>query len=321
VCSNSQNVKATAYAIARQTAGAIGSVYDVERSNALGEGADATVCTGKDKAPGSAFALKTIPHCNLAVKNRHDIEIMKMMNHPNIIKLHDTFKACSNTYIVMELCSGGELYDKLNNVGSIPEVQSARVMHQIFDAVRYMHDQHICHRDIKPENIMLATTDSLETNTVKVIDFGLAKTFKMGEMMNTVTGSCYYVAPQVLLGKYNHLCDMWSCGVIMYCMLCAEPPFTGDTDEEVFQKVLLGAFKFEPSAWKHVSEQARDLIRLLMKIKESDRCTAVQALSHLWSKDAKIEMPKTLLQSGLVLESEHNHDKSGNFMVEQIFSK
>merc|ERR1712032_1635553 len=112
--------------------------------------------------------------------------------------------------------------------------------------------------------------------------------------MNTVTGSAYYVAPQVLGGRYNHMCDMWSCGVIMYLMLCGAPPFLGDTDEEVMKKVRLGAYSFDASVWKNVSQDARVLIRGLMKIKPNERYTAEHALSNVWCKNHARYMTGTL---------------------------
>jgi len=200
--------------------------YELER-NKLGEGSYGSVRKAKNKATGQTRAVKTIATAHL--KNiesfKQEIAIMKMMDHPNIIQLYETFEDPKNIYLVMEVCTGGELFDKIIDSGHFNETNAAILMQQIIRAIHYMHTNHVCHRDLKPENFLFMTKDSIEKNTLKIIDFGLSCQFAPGQVLTTKAGTPYYVAPQVLAGKYDQLSDLWSCGVIMYVMLCGYPPF------------------------------------------------------------------------------------------------
>ncbi|EER07958.1 calcium-dependent protein kinase, putative, partial [Perkinsus marinus ATCC 50983] len=173
----------------------------------------------------------------------------------------------------MELCTGGELFDRIIEVGHFTEVQAAIIMQQILRAIYYMHENHIMHRDLKPENFLFSTKEPLEKSCLKIIDFGLSTKFGKDDIMTTKAGTPYYVAPQVLAGKYDESCDLWSCGVIMYILLCGYPPFYGETDADVLTKVRLGNYTFNASDWKGISEDAKDLIRKLLKINPRDRYT------------------------------------------------
>lgn len=210
---------------------------------------------------------------------------MKMMDHPNIIKLFESFEDHRNIYLIMELCVGGELFDRIIESGHFMESQAAVVMQHIFRAIYYMHEIHVCHRDLKPENFLFTTKEPLDKAALKIIDFGLAKQFSTGMVLTTKAGTPYYVAPQVLSGKYDHTADLWSCGVIMYVVLCGYPPFYGETDADVLEKVRLGSFAFNTQDWKNVSEDAKNLIRMLLKMNPKERFTAEQCLSHIWVKN------------------------------------
>merc|ERR1712032_368473 len=231
---------------------------------------------------------------------KQEIAIMKMMDHPNIVKLFETFEDHRNIYLVMELCSGGELFDRIIDAGHFTEVQAAILMQQILRAMFYMHENHICHRDLKPENFIFQTKDPIEKTLLKIIDFGLSCKFEPGQVLTTKAGTPYYVAPQVLAGKYDHQSDMWSCGVIMFVLLCGYPPFYGETDADVLSKVRLGNFSFNAADWKNVSEDAKNLIRMLLKMNPRDRYTAEQALNHEWVKNKAPNATNMTLQEGFV---------------------
>merc|ERR1712232_1345575 len=165
-----------------------------------------------------------------------------------------------------------------------------------------MHENHVCHRDLKPENFIFSTKEPIEKTLLKIIDFGLSCSFKEGQVLTTKAGTPYYVAPQVLAGKYDHLSDLWSCGVIMYVLLCGYPPFFGETDAEVLSKVRLGNFSFNAADWKNVSEDVKNLIRMLLKMNPRDRYTAEQALNHEWIKNkapkaANVSLNNTLMDN------------------------
>jgi calcium-dependent protein kinase len=182
----------------------------------------------------------------------------------------------------MEMCSGGELFDRIIDAGHFTEAQAAVLMQQIVRAIYYMHENHVTHRDLKPENFLFLTKDAIDKNLLKIIDFGLSCGFQPSQVLTTKAGTPYYVAPQVLAGKYDQMADMWSIGVIMYVMLCGYPPFFGETDADVLAKVRLGNFSFNAADWKNISEDAKNLIRLLLKMNPRDRYTAEQTLNHEW---------------------------------------
>merc|ERR1719399_792968 len=222
------------------------------------------------------------------------------MDHPNIVKLYESFADHRNIYLVMELCGGGELFDRIIDAGHFTEQGAANLMQQILRAMYYMHDNQICHRDLKPENFLFATKDPIEKNYLKIIDFGLACKFSPDQVLTTKAGTPYYVAPQVLAGKYDHASDLWSLGVIMYVVLCGYPPFYGETDADVLAKVRLGNFSFNAADWKSVSEDAKNLIRMLLKMNPRDRYTAEQALDHVWVRNKAPKAQGVSLQSSLV---------------------
>jgi calcium-dependent protein kinase len=265
--------------------GSLTQFYTVEAAK-IGQGSYGSVTKGTNKSTGVVRAIKTISKSQ--VKNierfRLEISIMKQMDHPNIIKLFETFEDHRNIYLVMELCTGGELFDRIIELGHLTEHQAAIIMQQILRAVFYMHQNKVMHRDLKPENFLFSTKESVEKSPLKIIDFGLSAHFEAGQTMSTKAGTPYYVAPQVLAGKYDESCDIWSCGVIMFILLCGYPPFYGDTDAEVLRKVREGVFTFNPSDWRSISDDAKDLIRKMLQFNPKDRYTAEQALNHIWVK-------------------------------------
>merc|ERR1719401_2867613 len=173
-------------------------------------------------------------------------------------------------------------------------------MQHIFRAMYYMHALKVCHRDLKPENFLFTTKEALEKCALKIIDFGLACKFNENSVLTTKAGTPYYVAPQVLLGKYDQAADLWSCGVIMYVVLCGYPPFFGENDADVLAKVRLGNFSFNACDWKNVSDDAKDLIRALLKMNPKERFTAEKALNHEWVKNKAPKAQDVDLSGGLV---------------------
>jgi len=153
---------------------------------------------------------------------------------------------------------------------------------------------------LKPENFLFTTKDPIEKTHLKVIDFGLACKYSQDQVLSTKAGTPYYVAPQVLAGKYDFSSDLWSLGVIMYVVLCGYPPFYGENDADVLAKVRLGNFSFNAADWKNVSEDAKNLIRNLLKMNPRDRYTAEQALNHIWVRNKAPKAQGGQLQTSLV---------------------
>jgi len=314
-------------------AGKVSDCYNIDKKK-LGEGSYGSVskCTPKTpKAGGCERAIKTISKAAMKDVERFKMEIaiMKVMDHPNIIKLYESFEDHRNIYLVMELCTGGELFDRIIESGHFTEVQAATLVQQIVKAIYYMHEAHICHRDLKPENFLFQNKDSIDKSPLKIIDFGLSCEFHEGQYMKTKAGTPYYVAPQVLQGKYDQLSDLWSVGVIMYVMLCGYPPFSGDSDSAVLSKVKTGKFSFNSADWKHISEDAKDLIKCLIKLNPAERYSAEKTLRHVWIENKAPKATNMNLQSDFVnklrgFRSEHKlkkaalHIIAGQLKEEQI---
>jgi calcium-dependent protein kinase len=281
--------------------GKLHEFYDVDKKK-LGEGSYGAVSKATNKSTGVVRAVKSISKAQMKNMDRfkQEIAIMKMMDHPNIIKLYESFEDHRNIYLIMEICSGGELFDRIIETGHFTEVQAAIVMQQILRGIFYMHEIKLTHRDLKPENFLFQTKDPIEKCTLKIIDFGLSCKFSEGTVLTTKAGTPYYVAPQVLAGKYDQSADLWSCGVIMYVLLCGYPPFYGETDADVLTKVRLGNFTFNAADWKNVSEDAKNLIRMLLKMNPRDRYTAEQSMNHVWIKNKAPKAQAVPLQASLV---------------------
>ena len=152
-------------------------------------------------------------------------------------------------------------------------------MKQLLSAVNYIHSNNIVHRDLKPENILL---DTKKDNIIKIIDWGTARFFDKSKKMNRINGTPYYIAPEVLAEKYDEKCDIWSCGVIMYIMLCGYPPFNAESDELILEKIKKGKFSFPPEEWDSVSPLAKDLVTKMLEFHPSKRLSANEALTHKW---------------------------------------
>jgi len=266
--------------------GRLEEYYDIDNKQ-LGQGSYGSVSKATHRKTQSVRAVKSIVKTRKEemVVTAREISIMKVLDHPNIIKLYENFEDHRNIYLVMELCSGGELFDRIADADHFTEVQAAVVMQQIFKAIHYMHLSLIAHRDLKPENFLLQRAGPIENCIIKVIDFGLSTRFHTGQILTTKAGTPYYVAPEVLAGKYDQLCDTWSCGVIQFVLLCGYPPFWGDSDSAVLQKVRKAKFSFDDDDWKYISEDAKNLIRELLKLDVKERYTAEKTLDHPWIKE------------------------------------
>mmetsp|Transcript_144708 Transcript_144708/g.360733 ORF Transcript_144708/g.360733 Transcript_144708/m.360733 type:complete len:558 (-) Transcript_144708:273-1946(-) len=274
--------------------------HEFEVGDKAGEGTQGVVFRAKRKKTGVMRAIKQVPKKKVdPEKFKTEIELMKRMDHPNIIKLFETFEDRTSTYLVLELCGGGELFDKIVAQGSLSEVEAAFVMQNILRAVHYMHEKDVAHRDLKPENFLFCTKGPIdEDNLLKLIDFGIACECKPGTILKEVVGTPFYVAPQVISKKYDKMCDLWSCGVIMYALLSGSVPFNGNSDSEVLQKVREGIVRYG-SEWSPLSDDAKSLVKRLLTRSPKDRCTAQEALEHDW---IEFHAPRATskLQDGIV---------------------
>ena len=281
------------------------------------------------KNPEIIRAMKIIPEENIlqgeGASLIDEIEILKNLQHPNIMKVYESFVDNHNYYIVSELCDQGHLLSKLEKLGKMDQIVVKFLMDQIFNAVAYLHSQNIMHGDLKLENVLLYTaskrggkrftlinqdfnedeslTEDINKNfrkrqtssksknyikdmmnyEIKLIDFGCSKYFVRNnkkKKLSGIIGTSIYCSPEVVDNLYDERCDEWSCGVLMYILLCGEPPFYGDTEEEIFDKVKKCEYSFSNPAFKKVSKNCKDLIRKLLEPKKQYRIKAKEALRH-----------------------------------------
>ena len=262
----------------------------------LGKGAFASVYAVKNKLTGIIRAEKTYDRKKSVLKDEtilNEIKILIEMDHPNIYKIFSFYSNENNYNIITELCSGGELYDEIIKKAPFNEKKSSYIMYQILSAVNYLHKMKIIHRDLKPENILIINKDEDEDDNnnnddllyIKICDFGAAKWFQEGINEKSITGSPYYIAPEVLEKNYNEKCDLWSCGVIMYILLSGKVPFNGKSNNEIFENIKKGDFDIENGVWKFISKNAKDLICKLLEKNVNKRINANDALLHKWLID------------------------------------
>ena len=262
-----------------------------KRSKKLGEGSYGTVylvdhvITGQQRA--MKIIMKKISEENQQSNDKdiiNEIEILRKIDHPNIVKIFEFYNSTKNYYLITEFCKEGELFEKIINDGPFDEDFTAYIMYQIFSAVFYCHSRNILHRDLKPENILLERKEKYGLK-IKIIDFGTAKLFEKNKSERKVIGSSYYIAPEVLLKSYNEKCDLWSCGVIMYILLSASPPFSGKGDSEIIENIKRGFYDIETKVWQKISNEAKNLIKNLLEKNIGIRISAEEALNHKWFKN------------------------------------
>jgi 5'-AMP-activated protein kinase, catalytic alpha subunit len=186
-----------------------------------------------------------------------EIQILKMIRHPNIIQLYEIIETPKQLYLIMEYASGGELFDFIVKNQRVKEPLAVKFFHQIIAGVEYLHKLNIVHRDLKPENLLLD-----HNQNIKIVDFGLSNTYKNGEMLKTACGSPCYAAPEMIAGQFYHgsQVDIWSCGVILFALICGYLPFEDPNTANLYKKILNGDFTIP----KIASDDAKDMIRSIL---------------------------------------------------------
>jgi calcium-dependent protein kinase len=258
----------------------------------LGVGAFGVVWKVQHNQTGLERAMKKITKNPNSKKETqaeilNEIEILKKIDHPNIVKIFEFFNTPDGYFLITEFCGGGELYNEIKKLKRFKEETAGHIMFQLLSAVSYCHSYGIIHRDLKPENILIESKER-DLYNIKVIDFGTAKILEKNKQEKKVIGSSYYIAPEVLEKNYNEKSDLWSCGVIMYILLCGKAPFTGETDNIILEKIKLGDFEMKDPVWSKISNEAKDLIKKLLEHCPKKRLSAQSALQHKWFKKFKI---------------------------------
>lgn len=265
----------------------------------IGHGHYGVVRKCQNRDTGEFLAVKTIRKSKVKRFEilRREIEILKTMDHPNIIRLVDIYEDEKFIHLVTELCTGGELFERImaktkSEEGHFSEQDAAQVVKSLLSAMEYCHTVHnISHRDLKPENLLFS--DKTEGSVLKIIDFGLSRYDDETNHMTTRVGTPYYIAPEVLERKYDKECDLWSIGVVMYILLCGYPPFYGTSDPEIFAAVRKAELTFPSPEWDAISNEGKDLIRLLLQKNPANRLTARAAQQHVWFA----KLPPTSIQT------------------------
>ncbi|RZC84452.1 hypothetical protein C5167_047238 [Papaver somniferum] len=290
--------------------------YLVDKELGRGEFGVTYLCIDRDSS--ELLACKSISKRKLKTSIdiedvRREVEIMKHLpQDSSIVCFKEACEDENAVHLVMELCEGGELFDRIVARGHYTERAAASVVRTIMDVVQHCHNNGVIHRDLKPENFLFA--NKKETSPLKAIDFGLSIFFKpgmerseydlaceqhnvgkkmllagclIGEKFSEIVGSPYYMAPEVLKRNYGPEIDIWSAGVILYILLCGVPPFWAESEQGVAQAILRGTIDFKRDPWPNVSENAKNLVQKMLEPDPKLRLTAKQVLEHPWILNAK----------------------------------
>ncbi|GMJ12347.1 calcium-dependent protein kinase 2 [Hibiscus trionum] len=264
----------------------------------LGQGQFGTTYQCIHKETGAAYACKSIPKRKLVCREDYDdvwreIQIMhQLSDHPSVVQIKGTFEDSVFVHLVMEICEGGELFDRIVAKGHYSEREAAKLIKTIVGVVEACHSLGVMHRDLKPENFLF---DSPADDAVlKATDFGLSIFYKPGQRYSDVVGSPFYVAPEVLCKLYGPEIDIWSAGVILYILLSGVPPFWAETESGIFRQILHGQLDFSSEPWPNISESAKDLIRKMLERHPKERISAHQVLCHPWIVDDRVAPDKPL---------------------------
>lgn len=264
----------------------VNSVYDLGKELGRGQFGIIRICF--DKRTGLEYACKSISKRKLT--NDKDIEdvrreisiLQHLTGQPNIVEFRGAYEDKNNVHVVMELCSGGELFDRIIAKGSYSEKEAASIGRQIVNVVHVCHFMGVMHRDLKPENFLLVSRD--HDAPIKATDFGLSVFIEEDKKYKDLVGSAYYIAPEVLHQNYGKEIDVWSAGIILYILLCGVPPFWAETEKGIFKAILDTDLDLQSSPWPSISSSAKDLIKKMLTKDPKKRITAAEALEHPWLK-------------------------------------
>ncbi|CAL9226606.1 unnamed protein product [Arabidopsis halleri] len=255
----------------------------------LGRGQFGVTYLVTHKETKQLFACKSIPTRRLVHKDdiedvRREVQIMHHLSgHRNIVDLKGAYEDRHSVNLIMELCEGGELFDRIIAKGLYSERAAADLCRQMVMVVHSCHSMGVMHRDLKPENFLFLSKD--ENSPLKATDFGLSVFFKPGNKFKDLVGSAYYVAPEVLKRNYGPEADIWSAGVILYILLSGVPPFWGENETGIFDAILQGQLDFSADPWPALSNGAKDLVRKMLKYDPKDRLSAAEVLNHPWIRE------------------------------------
>lgn len=261
----------------------IRKMYEIKET--LGSGSFAVVKRAVRKSDKAEFAIKVIKKAKLNPEELavvHDeVNIMHQIQHENCVHLYEMYESKKKVYMVLEILTGGELFDRVVAKGSYSEKQASELIKSVASAIAYLHGIGIVHRDLKPENLIYASP--LKDAPIKITDFGLAKWRPEEKTMSTACGTPGYVAPEVLKNEpYGPAVDMWSLGVILYILLCGFPPFYHESTSALYKQIKKGSYDFPAPYWSDISESAKSLVSGLLTVNPKNRLNPQGVLEHPW---------------------------------------
>lgn len=258
--------------------------YSMGRELGRGQFGVTHLCT--NKVTGELLACKSIAKQKLTNKDdiedvRREVQIMHhLTGQPNIVELKGAYEDRHSVHLVMELCAGGELFDRIISKGKYTEKAAASLFRTVVQVIQTCHSLGVMHRDLKPENFLFLSKD--EESPLKTTDFGLSVFFKPGETFRDIVGSAYYVAPEVLRRNYGPEADLWSAGVLLYILLSGVPPFWAESEQDIFKEILEGNVDLASDPWPAISSGAKDLVKKMLKKDVKERLTTQAVLNHPW---------------------------------------
>jgi serine/threonine protein kinase len=224
-----------------------------------------------------------------------EVAILASLNHPHIVPLIDFFDEKDCYFIVMELMSGGDLFDRIGQKKAYSEADARDLVVKMLKAVAYCHARKIAHCDMKPKNLLLMSDDN--DSYIKLADFGFAARVHEPNSLSKQCGTPFFVSPEILMRKgYDQQSDMWSVGCIIFLLLSGNLPFMGRSQKELFRKIVSGKYEFEDEEWADISEDAKDLVSRLLILEPGKRMTAAEAVRHQWLKASRDRLGAIMLQ-------------------------
>jgi calcium/calmodulin-dependent protein kinase I len=265
----------------------------------LKSGSFATVCRGTHRASGKKVAIKCVlrkdlpPTDDAAIYD--EVAILASLSHPHIVPLIDFFEEKDCYFLVMELMSGGDLFDRIGKKKAYSEGDARDLVVKMLKAMSYCHSHKIAHCDMKPKNLLLMSEDN--DSYIKLADFGFAARCHEPKTLNKQCGTPFFVSPEILMRQaYDQMSDMWSVGCIVFLLLSGNLPFMGRSQKELFRKIVSGKYEFDDDDWCEISDDAKDLVNKLLVLDPDNRLSASEALRHKWLKMSNDRLSRIKLQ-------------------------